>query len=95
MIELNGLKGFSEAHTYKGGFEQWVYDEIKALRVAVGNIDGVDTSDIESAIDDLETTIGDNTAGLVKSVNDLETLVGDESTANSILGRIKALEDAG
>ena len=49
----------------------------------------------------LKTTVGNSSSGLVKDVSDaqsditaLETAIGDESTANSILGRIKALEDA-
>lgn len=33
-------------------------------------------------------------AGLKKRCKDLETAIGDEDTASSILGRIKALEDA-
>ena len=33
-------------------------------------------------------------SALEEDVSDLKTAIGDESTANSILGRIKALEDA-
>ena len=42
----------------------------------------------------LEETVGDTDSGLVKDVADIQTAIGDESTAASILGRIKALEDA-
>ena len=42
----------------------------------------------------LKTTVGDNSKGLVKKANDLEAAIGDESTAGTILARIKALEDA-
>lgn len=48
-------------------------------------------------LEDLDSaTGGDATdiSALEESVSDLETAIGDESTANSILGRIKALEDA-
>ena len=39
----------------------------------------------ESAYDDTE---------IKKDIKDLEDAIGDESTADTILGRIKALEDA-
>ena len=42
----------------------------------------------------LKTTVGDSTSGLVKDVADIEDAIGSESDATSILGRIKALEDA-
>ena len=42
----------------------------------------------------LKTAVGDSKSGLVKDVADIDAAIGDESTANSILGRIKALEDA-
>ena len=47
-----------------------------------------------TAIAALQTAVGDNDSGLVKDVADIKTAIGDESTAASILGRIKALEDA-
>ena len=42
----------------------------------------------------LETAVGDDTKGLVKDVADIQDAIGSESKATSILGRIKALEDA-
>ena len=45
---------------------------------------------LESAIGASDTADG----SLKKRCKDLETAIGSESTANSILGRIKALEDA-
>ena len=42
----------------------------------------------------LKATVGDSTSGLVKDVADIEDAIGSESDATSILGRIKALEDA-
>lgn len=62
---------------------------------------GYDDTEIKEEISALETAIGDAESGLTKSVNDnasaigdLEDAIGDEETADSILGRIKALEDA-
>ena len=56
--------------------------------------EGADVGKLEDAVDDLETAVGDKDSGLVKDVADIKTAIGDESTAASILGRIKALEDA-
>ena len=71
--------------------------DISALETVVGDSSkGLvkDVADAQSDITALETTVGDSSSGLVKDVADIETAIGDESTANSILGRIKALEDA-
>ena len=64
--------------------------DILALKNAVGDA----SSGLVKKANDLETTVGDSSSGLVKKANDLETTIGDEETANSILGRIKTLEDA-
>lgn len=64
--------------------------DILALKNAVGDA----SSGLVKKANDLETTVGDASSGLVKKANDLETTIGDEETANSILARIKALEDA-
>lgn len=56
--------------------------------------EGADITALETAVEALETAVGDAEAGLVKDVADIETAIGDESTPASILGRIKALEDA-
>lgn len=48
-------------------------------------------------LEDLDSASGGDASdieALETSVEALETAIGDESTANSILGRIKALEDA-
>ena len=55
---------------------------------------GADITTLKTDVGDLKTSVGDNSKGLVKKTNDLETAIGDEDTATSILGRIKALEDA-
>ena len=71
--------------------------DITALKTTVGNSSSglvKDVADAQSDITALETAIGDAESGLVKDVADIEAAIGDEETANSILGRIKALEDA-
>ena len=52
--------------------------------------------DISQGVDitALKTTVGNSSSGLVKDVADIEAAIGDESTAGTILARIKALEDA-
>lgn len=65
--------------------------DITALKTTVGDADGGLVKDVA----DLETAVGDSTGGLVKSVADINTAIGDESTAGTILARIKALEDKG
>lgn len=50
-----------------------------------------ETADITA----LKAAVGaDDTTGLRKRCKDLEDAIGSEDTANSILARIKALEDA-
>jgi len=49
-----------------------------------------ETADIAA----LKTAVGDDDSGLVKDVADIQDAIGDETDATSILGRIKALEDA-
>ncbi len=53
-----------------------------------------DDTEIKADISALETAVGDDKSGLVKDVADINEAIGDESDATSILGRIKALEDA-
>ena len=68
---------------------------IKALADKIG--DDTTANTILKRLKDVEASIGadDTTAGsLKKRCKDLETAIGDESTVSSILGRIKALEDA-
>ena len=57
---------------------------------ALENAESGDVTDITA----LKETVGDSTSGLVKDVADIEDAIGSESDATSILGRIKALEDA-
>ena len=57
---------------------------------ALENAETGETADISA----LKTTVGNSTSGLVKDVADIEDAIGSESDATSILGRIKALEDA-
>lgn len=67
--------------------------KIEALEAKVGS-EGTDITEIESDVEALQTAVGDATSGLVKDVADIETAIGDESTAGTILARIKTLEDA-
>ena len=56
--------------------------------------EGADITALETAVEALETAVGDAEAGLVKDVDDIQASIGDESTEGTILARIKALEDA-
>ena len=56
--------------------------------------EGADITALETAVEALETAVGDAEAGLIKDVADIEAAIGDESTEGTILARIKALEDA-
>jgi len=67
--------------------------QIKQL-LADDTSQGTDITGLKTDVGDLKTAVGDNSKGLVKKANDLETAIGDEDTPASILGRIKALEDA-
>lgn len=50
---------------------------------------------LEEKVDALKIAVGDADSGLVKGVTDINTEIGDDYTANTIKGRIRALEDAG
>lgn len=56
--------------------------------------EGADITALETAVEALETAVGDAEAGLVKDVADIEAAIGDESTSGTILYRLNALEDA-
>lgn len=84
------MKGWAAAHRYKGGILRYLYDKVKALDSAQGG-DDTDIAAIKEAIG--KSTSGSET-GFYKDIKDINAAIGDESTANSILGRIKALEDA-
>lgn len=71
--------------------------KVTALETAVGSKD-TDAGSLKKRCADIETDIGVSTSGsetgIHKEIVDINTAIGDESTATSILGRIKALEDA-
>jgi len=71
--------------------------KIAALEAAVGSKDS-DAGSLKKRCADIETDIGASTSGsetgIHKDIADLVAAIGDEDTAASILGRIKALEDA-
>lgn len=87
------MKGWAEAQNYPGGIIKYLFDKVKSLDSASGG-DESDITELESDVEALQTTVGDATSGLVKDVADIETAIGDESTAGTILARLKALEDA-
>lgn len=47
------LKGYAEAHNYKGGFEKWVYDTLVALETA-----GYDDTALKARVKKVEDAIG-------------------------------------
>ena len=53
---------------------------------------GTDITGLKTDVGNLKTAVGDNSKGLVKKANDIETAIGDDETANSIKGRLYALE---
>lgn len=66
------------------------------LKKKVKELTGDDATQA-SQIQALQTAVGDkdtDAGSLKKRCKDIETAIGDEDTAASILGRIKALEDA-
>lgn len=73
-------------------------EKITALETVVGKASGDGAGGIAKDVSDLKTAVGeatgDDAGGIAKDVADLITAIGDESTENSILARIKALEDA-
>lgn len=46
------LKGYAEAHNYKGGFEKWVYDTLVTLEAA-----GYDDTALKARVAALEATV--------------------------------------
>ena len=65
--------------------------DISGLKTTVGD----SSKGLVKDTADLKTAVGaDDSAGLKKRCKDIENAIGDEDTAASILGRIKALENA-
>ena len=79
---------------YLSGSQDDINKRLLEMILKLQKSEGADVGKLEDAVDDLETAVGDKDSGLVKDVADIKTAIGDESTAASILGRIKALEDA-
>lgn len=84
------VKGWAEAHRHEGGIIKYLYDKVKALDTAQGG----DDTDIASIKEAIGKASGQGAGGILKDVKDIQDAIGDEDTAASILGRIKALEDA-
>lgn len=79
-----------DAYNPLEGSQEQINRRLLARIVALEEGETGETADITA----LKTTVGDSSKGLVKDTADIKTAIGDESTADSILGRIKALEDA-
>lgn len=101
MVNYPTILGLPQREINRQFYEMLVKAEagdasaIQALADKIG--DDTTANTILKRLKDVEASIGadDTTAGsLKKRCKDLETAIGDEDTATSILGRIKALEDA-
>ena len=101
MVNYPTILGLPQREINRQFYEMLVKAEagdasaIKALADKIG--DDTTANTILKRLKDVEASIGadDTTAGsLKKRCKDIETAIGDEDTATSILGRIKALEDA-
>ena len=79
---------------YLSGSQDDINRRLLEMILKLQKSEGADIGALESDVEALQTAVGDSDAGLIKDVADIETAIGDESTADSILGRIKALEDA-
>lgn len=82
---------------YLSGSQDDINKRLLEMILKLAKSEGADITAIESDITDLKSAVGasDTAAGsLKKRCKDIETAIGDEDTAASILGRIKALEDA-
>ena len=66
-----------------------LYDYLKNVESG----EGADITALETAVEALETAVGDAEAGLVKDVDDIQASIGDESTEGTILYRLNALEN--
>jgi hypothetical protein len=86
MEDMSMVEGYNALAGTQTDINRRLLRRIEALE----NAETGDVTDITA----LKTTVGDNTSGLVKDVADIEDAIGSESDATSILGRIKALEDA-
>lgn len=101
MVNYPTILGLPQREINRQFYEMLVKAEagdasaIQALADKIG--DDTTANTILKRLKDVEASIGadDTTAGsLKKRCKDIETAIGDEDTATSILGRIKALEDA-
>ena len=70
-----------------------ILKRIKDVETTVGN----SSSGLVKTVGDHTTAIGkasgDGAGGILKDIADIKAAIGDDETANSILGRIYALED--
>ena len=101
MVNYPTILGLPQREINRQFYEMLVKAEagdasaIKALADKIG--DDTTANTILKRLKDVEASIGaedTDTGSLKKRCKDIETAIGDEDTASSILGRIKALEDA-
>ena len=79
---------------YLAGSQDDINKRLLQMILELKKSEGADVGALVTKVTALETAVGDNDSGAVKDIADIKTAIGDESTAASILGRIKALEDA-
>jgi len=79
---------------YLAGSQDDINKRLLQMILELKKSEGADVGTLVSKVTALETAVGDKDSGAIKDIADINTAIGDESTAASILGRIKALEDA-
>ena len=83
---------------YLAGSQDDINKRLLQMILELKKSEGADVGALVTKVTALETAVGDDAAGeetgIYKDIADLVAAIGDESTAASILGRIKALEDA-
>jgi hypothetical protein len=82
---------------YLSGSQDDINKRLLEMILKLAKSEGADITELETDVTALKSAVGDkdtDAGSLKKRCKDIETAIGDESTAASILGRIKALEDA-
>lgn len=87
---MTKIKGFAAAQRHKGGYDKWVYEMI----VALFNGETSDSTAINEIKEAIGKASGEGAGGILKDVKDVKDAIGTETTADTILYRIKALETA-
>ena len=84
------MKGWAEAHRYKGGIIRYLYDTVSAL-VAAQSGDDTEIAEIKEAIGKAS---GAGAGGILKDVKDIKDTLGDptDPAEGTIEARLYALE---